>query len=261
MTKRNRQSITDARWAKKEATGSRMEVKPEKFQEERHRSVKPLIAQNENQKKTLKAFTNKQLIIQTGSAGVGKTELACWWASKLYLEGQIDSIVITRPHKHLGDDYGAIRGGDAEKLLPFCLSMLKKLKKYLGVGILRSDFRMDGFDDLFAEVSGISIVPVEKIQGLSFDQKTLIIADELQNMTVAQVKALTTRMEEGCQLLCCGDPLQTAIKGENGLNYLEKVIEHNPHNDIEIISYTPEDNCRKGVTAHLTKAYEKEGQW
>ncbi len=258
--KRNQQKVVTDRWEKK-TVHTRQEVQHEKWQEHRRQNVKPLVAQNDNQRKTLKAFTSKQLIVQSGSAGVGKTELACWWASKLFLEGKIDNIVITRPHQHLGNDYGAIRGSDAEKLLPFCMSILMKLKKNLGVGILKSNFKMDGFDDLFAEAAGIMIVPIEKIQGLSYDHRTIIIADEIQNATVPQVKALATRMEEGCQLLVCGDGRQTALSGMNGLDYLEKIVKMYPHEDVEVIQYTPEDNCRKGVAAHLTRAFEEHGNW
>jgi phosphate starvation-inducible PhoH-like protein len=179
--------------------GTLAEVK-EKYRQERLERVQKLSPKNEHQAETIEAFKDKQLIIQSGSAGVGKTELACWWASKLWLEGKIDTIVITRPHKHLGDDYGAVKGSDAEKLLPFCMSILMKLRKHLGVGTLRNNFKMDRLDDLFGDAKGIIIVPIEKIQGLSYDSRTIIIGDEIQSASVSQVKALATRMEEGCQL-------------------------------------------------------------
>ncbi len=258
--KRNRHTVQDCKEAKKKHLG-RDNIKNEKHKETRRQSVVPLSAKSDNQRKALKAFTEKQLILLSGSAGSGKSELACWWASKLYLEGKIDNIIITRPHKHLGEDYGAVKGNDAEKLLPFCMSMLMKFKKYLGVGILRSDFKLDGFDTLFAEANGIQIVPIEKIQGLSFDDRTIVIADEIQGATIAQVKALATRAESGCQLLVCGDALQSPLKGQNGIQYLEEVFIKHPHELIEIVKFTPKDNCREGVTRHLTDIFEQDGQW
>lgn len=234
-------------------------IKP-KFVEERQSRVVPLAAKTESQKKALKAFTEKQLVILSGSAGVGKTELACWWASKLFLEGKVDNIVITRPHQHLGNDYGAVTGNDTLKLLPFCMSMLMKFKKYLGIGVLKNNFRMEVSEGLFEEVSGISIVPVEKIQGLSFNSKTIIIADEIQNTTLQQMKALVTRSEEGALLIACGDKVQSAIRGINGLEMLEKMIEKHPHKDIEVVRFTPKDNCRSGVAGHLANIFEMEAQ-
>lgn len=229
----------------------------DKFLEER--KIKPLEAKNDRQRQALRAFTSKQCVALSGSSGVGKTELATWWACKLFLEGKIDNIVITRPYQHLGNDYGATKGNDAEKLLPFCMSILMKMKKYLGVGILKNKFKMDGFESFFTDVSGIQIVAVEKIQGLSFNDRTIIIADECQNMTVPQVKALTTRAEEGCQILMCGDPMQTALSGTNGLVFFEEVIEKYPTDLVEIINFKQEDVVRGGLTGHLVKAYEAMG--
>lgn len=257
---KNRQAQQKRKNAKREQC-SKKEIQAGKFQEERVRQVIPLTAQNQHQKDALAAFTEKQLIGLFGSAGCGKTELACWWASKLWKEGKVDNIVITRPYKHLGADYGATKGNDAEKLLPFCMSILMKLKKYLGTGVLKNNFKMDGFEELFTEASGIQIVPLEKIQGLSYNNKTIIIADELQNATIAQVKALATRPEEGCQVLMAGDNTQSAIQGKNGLSYIENCLEHNPHSAAQIVHFTPEDNCRKGIAGHLTRVFEQEGKW
>lgn len=249
--RRNRQKVRED----KVNEGTR-QIK-EKFVEQR--KITPLQAKNERQKTALSAFVTKQCVALSGSSGVGKTELATWWACKQWLEGSIDNIVITRPYQHLGNDYGATKGNDAEKLLPFCMSILMKMKRYLGTGILKNNFKLDGFESFFTEASGIQIVAVEKIQGLSFDNRTIIIADECQNMTVPQMKALTTRAEEGCQIIMCGDPMQTALSGKNGLVFFEEVIEQFPTDLVEVIHFQKEDVVRGGLTGHLVKAYEAIG--
>lgn len=227
----------------------------------REKGIAPLQAKNDRQRDALRSFNNKQLVVLSGSAGVGKTELICWYACKRWLEGSIDNIVITRPYKHLGTDYGATTGNDAEKLLPFCMSILSKLKKYLGAGILKNNFKMGGFEALFNEVDGIQIIPIEKIQGMSYNDRTIIIADELQNATVAQIKALTTRAEEGCQILCAGDPRQTAIGKSNGLKFLEDVLYRYPTEYAKIIQFRKEDVVRGGLSSHLVSAFEEMGDW
>ena len=256
MAKRNQAAVREARNSKKEETGRVIEGK---FEESRR--IIPLVAKNDAQRKALKAFEEKQLVVLSGSAGAGKSEIMCWYASKLWLEGKIDNIVITRPHQHLGNDYGAVTGNDTLKLLPFCMSMMMKFKKYLGSGILKNNFRMEIIEGLFNEVSGISIVPVEKIQGLSFDNRTIILADEVQGCTPAQVKALVTRAEEGALLICAGDKTQSPLKGENGLQVLENVLSAHPHEDAEIIRFTPKDNCRSGIAGHLANVFEQQGTW
>ena len=258
MTKRSAKQVVDTRWEKKAEKGR---VVNDKFEEQRTVRVLPLMAKNNAQRDALDAFTEKQLIVLSGSAGTGKSELMCWWASKLWLEGVVDNIVICRPHQSLGNDYGAVTGNDTLKLLPFCMSMMMKFKKYLGYGVLKNNFRMEITEGLFQEAAGISIVPIEKIQGLSFSSKTIIIADEIQNASAAQVKALVTRSEEGCQLICAGDTTQSALKGENGLVVLERALQVHPHKDATVIKFTPADNCRSGIAGHLANIFEKEGTW
>ena len=52
-------------------------VVKQKFQEERNRSIIPLEAKNQHQKEALEAFRTKPLVVLSGSAGVGKSELMC----------------------------------------------------------------------------------------------------------------------------------------------------------------------------------------
>lgn len=253
--KRDRQSSKVAR-------GNQQLKEDEKVTRDRkNKQIVPLTAKNIRQKQALSALANKQLVVMSGSAGTGKTELICWYACKLWLECKVDNIIITRPYKHLGADYGSTKGNDAEKLLPFCMSILNKLKKYLGVGVLKNNFKMDGFDNLFCEADGIQIVPIEKIQGMSYDDRTLIIADELQNAEISQVKALATRAEEGCRIFCAGDPFQTALKQRNGLTYLEHILEKYPTDLAEVIHFEKTDVVRGGLASHLVQAFEEEGVW
>lgn len=260
-SKRTQQAVKQAREVNKQEQGGRP-PKKESFQAEREARVVALSAKSAPQKSALAAFVEKQMIVLSGSAGTGKTELMAWWASKLWLEGKIDNIVICRPHQSLGNDYGAVTGNDTQKLLPFCMSMLTKFKKYLGIGILQNNFRYEVQEGLFQEASGIQIVPIEKIQGLSFGPRTIILADELQNAYPAQIKALVTRMEEGCQLICAGDITQSALKpAENGLKKLEEALAAHPHEDAVVIKFSPEHNCRSGISGHLASIFESQGAW
>lgn len=230
-----------------------------KFQEER---IIPLLtAKNESQRKALKAFTEKQVVILSGTAGTGKSILACWWASKLWREGKIDTVIITRPYQSLGKDTGSLPGNDFEKNLPFCMSMLMKFKHFLGPKVLENALKTTPQDFLFKEISGINIIPIEKIQGLSFNSKTLIICDESQNATPEQMKALLTRLEEGCQLIITGDRIQSAIKSKNGLTMVEDILTNVHHPDIAVIRFTPEDNCRSGVSGWFASIFEDGGNW
>ena len=260
MPKRNRQQVQDRKKEKRDSR-PKNEIQAQKFQEGRKAKIIPLTAQNENQKIALKSFKDKQLIVLSGSAGSGISELSVWWACKQWLEGNIDNIVITRPDKGHGDTY-PVPGGDAMKMLQFLFPVLMKMKKYLGLGILRNNLKLEDDEVLFAPVSGIQIVSMPKLGGMSFDGRTVIIAEEVQSGTVAQVKALTTRAEEGCQIIITGDTTQTPLhKERNGLEYLEHKLTQHPHTLAQVVKFTPDDCCRKGISAHLTRIFEQDGTW
>lgn len=261
MTKRNRRNVQDARVEKKLNQGSRQEVQAQKFQEERRAKIKPLTAQSDNQKIALHNLHTKQLNLLVGSAGTGKTELMCWYAAKLWLEGEVDTIIITRPNKALGQDPGATPGGDTQKILAYVMSMLFKFKKYLGVNVLKNSLKMELAELLFNDTSGIYVYPIEKLQGMSFNSKTIVLADEIQSSSIAQVKSLVTRMESGAKLMISGDTTQSALSGVNGLSYLIEKTKQYSHPDVGMVVFTPDDNCRKGISAHYTRIFEKEGQW
>lgn len=260
MAKRNRQKVQNRREEKKH-NSSKREIQAQKFQEERKAQVIPLVAQNQNQKEALRNFKTKQLNILSGSSGCGKSELVVWWACKQWLEGSVKNIVITRPDKGHGDTY-PVPGGDAMKMLQFLFPLLMKMKKYLGVGILQNNLKLEDDEVLFAPTSGIQIVSMAKLGGMSFDGDTIVIADELQSATVAQAKALATRAEEGCQILITGDTTQTPLyKERNGLEYLEQTLMKYPHDLASVIKFTPDDCCRHGISAHLTRIFEMDGTW
>ena len=75
------------------------------------------------------------------------------------------------------------------------------------------------------------------------------------------MKSLLTRCEGGCRLFVCGDLLQSAVKGKNGLKYLLETLEKHPNNDIGLVKFKPEDCCREGISAYFTKIFEEEGEW
>lgn len=261
MAKRNKKQVKQDRDQSKTDRGGRQEVQAQKFQEERKARVIPLTAQNENQKLALQNFRSKQLNILSGSSGSGKSELAVWWACSQWLKGEVNNIIITRPDQGHGNTY-PVPGGDSMKMLQFLFPLLMKMKKYLGVGILKSNLRLEDVDVLFTPLSGIQIVSMAKLGGMSFDEGTIVIADEVQSATIAQVKALATRAEEGCQIIITGDTTQTPLKREkNGLEYLEEKLMQNPHELASVVKFTPEDCCRHGISAHLTRVFEEDGIW
>jgi phosphate starvation-inducible protein PhoH and related proteins len=219
-----------------------------KFIEKETRQVN-LLPKTANQQEYITALRGGvKLVIATGHAGVGKTFCAAYHAAEMYLRGHIQKIIVARPYVSLGKDIGHLPGTEYEKLYPFVRNMLDTLEKVVGT---KYKYMLDN--------GHIEVQPIEKIQGRSFDERCIVICDETQNVAPNQMRSLVTRIGEGCQMILCGDPRQTCIKGLNGLDYIVKVIQDNNIQDTSIIHFSEDDIVRSGMVRDFIIAFEKEG--
>lgn len=235
---------------------SRADNKKVKHADNASRSVVPLTAKTQNQKRALKYLNQKDLVVLAGNSGCGKTFVSCWWAAKQMLQGNVDRIILTRPNEINGRDCGAVPGTDLEKMQQFLAPMLENLSKFLGEAKLRADL---GDDPIY---SSIAVAPLEKIAGRSFNDRTIVIADELQMSTISQMRSLTTRMEEGSQLILLGDPKQAVKKGNNGLSYIVDTINKNPlelEDYAGVVEFTKDDCVRGGMSGAFVRIYDDQG--
>lgn len=239
-----------------DSTCSRGSVKADKYKEEDTHKVPNLLPKTENQALAIKYLTSgKDLTVLAGNAGSGKTYLSCWWAAKQYLDGNIDKIIITRPNEVNGKDGGAVPGTDLDKLRPLVAPMLENLYDFLGYTRVES-LLGDAF------YSTIEVAPIEKVAGRSIRPRTVVIGDELQLSQIKQMRSLTTRVEEGCQLILLGDPKQAVHGGENGLSYIVETIEKNPlelDEMVGVVKFTKDDCVRGGLAGAMVRIFDDQG--
>lgn len=219
-----------------------------KFEEERR--VAPLQPKTQAQKDYIHSLKANTISIATGHAGCGKSYCASYLAAVMLLRGEIVKIYITRPYAHLGADYGATPGTDWEKLEPFCRPMLDVLKRVLG----------EGKYQYYVDKKQIEIAPLEKIQGRSFDDPCVVIADESQCATKPQILSLVTRLGDGVKFLAIlGDPRQSIHKGENALDWITAFFTRNKIEGVGVTHFTEEDCVRSGIVREILVAFEREG--
>lgn len=222
----------------------------EKFMQEREPKIPPLVPKTETQKKYIESLKNNQISVASGHSGCGKSYVASYMAAQLLEKGEIERIYITRPYAHLGNDYGATPGTDFEKLFAFCRPMLDTIKKVVGAQKY----------NYYIEKGIVEISPTEKIQGRSFDEPCVILADESQCATKAQVLSLITRIGEGVKFLAImGDPRQSIHKGENALDWITSFFERNKIPSVGITHFTENDCVRSGIVRDILVAFEREG--
>lgn len=212
-------------------------------------SVQNLEAMTKNQGVMMSSFRQDTLIVGDGSAGTGKTLLACWWAAKQLVEHK-KKVILIRAYQPLAKrTIGFLPGTAEEKLAGYYKQLIDYMVEFLGKGVY----------DCAIKNGNISLVSLEEIRGRSWDDATVII-DESQNLFVEEVQALTTRVGNNTQMIMIGDAsgLQSDVKGLNGLVYLEKLVEKYGIEDVGFVKFTKDDVVRSGFVKNIVFALEDE---
>jgi phosphate starvation-inducible protein PhoH and related proteins len=200
---------------------------------------------NKNQQRLLKAIDDHPIVVTLGAAGVGKTYCAASKVAQLFTTGRYENIILTRSNVPTGRSLGYFPGDINEKLTPWLMPMISVLKQQFG-------FKYD----YLANKGSIQLQPLETIRGRSF-QDSLILVDECQNLTIDEIKAITTRLGENSKMILMGDATQSDIdKGSNIIKFCS-ICERN-NIEIPIIKFTVDDIVRSDIVGSLVRMFIKE---
>jgi len=171
--------------------------------------IKYKITLNEEQKEAKRLIINNQIVIITGRAGCGKS-LVCAQASLDFLKKkQVNCIYNTRAAIEVGRSLGFLPGSLGEKFDPYMEAFIENLNKCC------SDKKEV---DKLIEDEKIKALPVQFIRGKTIDD--VLIVEEAQNLTKAEMLAIITRLGKTGKIIINGDNEQKDIKDEfNGLSY------------------------------------------
>lgn len=200
---------------------------------------------NEKQEQMIDAINTSEIVIAEAPAGCGKTYISGSLAAKFLAEGEVDKIILTRANVHVGKSLGMLPGSVTDKMEPLLAPILAVLRERMG----------DGLYSYNLNKQKIIMQPIEYIRGNSF-RDTFLIIDEAQNLTVEEVQALVTRYESG-RILFLGDNFQTDVKGQNGLDWLEKFADRNNLN-YPVIKFGLEHIVRSSLVKDFLTALYKE---
>ncbi len=223
-------------------------VKKEKFVRDDFATLTP---RNEKQKILLEELRRSTLVAATGSAGTGKTIMACWHAARKLHYGDVKKVILIRAYQPLaGRSIGFLPGTLDEKLMPYYQQMIDYFEDYLGKATT----------EIHLKQKTIEICSLETIRGRSWE-RAIIIVDEAQSLFVPEVQALVTRIGEGSQMIFCGDNsgTQTDVRvGTDGLTYLEQLVLRYEITDTAFVKFTRDDIVRSGITKEFVVAFEEE---
>jgi len=162
---------------------------------------------------------NIDLVILTGPAGCGKTLLALATALEQVIErGLYDKIIVTRSTPEIAESIGFLPGTEEEKMAPWLAAITDSLEV-----LHQQDESMHGSLNYIMDKANLQFKSVNFMRGRSI-QNALVLLDECQNLTAAQLKTIITRCGEGTKLVCSGNLAQidsnylTAVT--SGLTYI-----------------------------------------
>ena len=160
-----------------------------------------------NQKSFYHTISRNDVTFSVGPAGCGKTFLATHYALKNLAKGKYDKMVITKPLVEVdGERMGYLPGDIDEKTMPYMMSLYYNMEQIIGKQRL----------EVLKKAGAIQVIPLAYMRGLTLTD-SIVVLDEAQNATPAQIKTFLTRIGSGSKYIVCGDLMQSDIRNENGL--------------------------------------------
>ena len=154
---------------------------------------------------------SKKIVVATGPAGTGKTLFATEFGVKNFLMGTYEKLIFTRPSVSVDEDLGYLPGTLEEKMAPWVRPIYDILYNFMSPKEVTT----------LIEEKVIEIAPLGYMRGRTF-KNCWIVADEMQNSSVSQMKMLLTRLGENSRLIITGDLEQ--YDRPNELNGLEDFL-------------------------------------
>jgi phosphate starvation-inducible PhoH-like protein len=212
--------------------------------------TKPKNAHQEKLVQYLKNKSNKIIFI-TGPAGTGKTLFATEFGIHHFLTGTYEKIVFTRPSVSVDEDLGYLPGTLEEKMAPWIRPIYDILYHFVSPKEVQ----------VLIEDKAIEIAPLGFMRGRTF-KNTWIVADEMQNSTISQMKMLLTRLGENSRLIITGDleqfdRIRTAIPELNGLDDFLTKFRNRQSDSIITMEFDRMDIQREEVVKEILDIYNE----
>lgn len=208
-------------------------------------SGKPIKSRSENQQKLIEAYEKNDMVFAVGPAGTGKTYISIALAVKALKEKNIRKIILSRPAVEAGEKLGFLPGDMKEKIDPYLQPLYDSLEDMLPAVKLQ---------DLI-EKNIIQIAPLAFMRGRTLND-AVVILDEAQNTTPAQIRMFMTRMGWNTKMVITGDITQIDLpRGQkSGLTDAMQILKD--VEGISMVNLTQKDIVRHRLVTRIVNAYE-----
>lgn len=208
-------------------------------------SGKPIKSRSENQQLLIDAFCKNDMVFAVGPAGTGKTYLSIALAVKALKEKTIKKIILSRPAVEAGEKLGFLPGDMRDKIDPYLQPL------YDALGDMIPAVRLQELMDKQI----IQIAPLAFMRGRTLSD-AVVILDEAQNTTSAQIRMFLTRMGWNTKMIITGDLTQIDLPREqrSGLREALRILEG--IEGIGTVYLDRRDIVRHKLVTRIVNAYE-----
>jgi phosphate starvation-inducible protein PhoH and related proteins len=211
-------------------------------------SGRGLRARTDGQGRYVQALRSHDVVICVGPAGSGKTYLAVGWAVGLLRSGTVKKIVLVRPAVEAGERLGFLPGDLVAKISPYLRPLFDALAEIMDAETVKK----------YMENDIIEILPLAYMRGRTLNS-SVIILDEGQNATAAQMKMFLTRMGLNSKIVVTGDMTQTDLPKTVRSGLADAVQRLRDVEGLAIVHLEQADIVRNPLVTRIVKAYEEDG--
>tara|TARA_B100000123_G_scaffold263712_1_gene233020 strand:- start:468 stop:1337 length:870 start_codon:yes stop_codon:yes gene_type:complete len=191
---------------------------------------------------------SKKIVVATGPAGTGKTLFATEMGVKHFLLGTYEKLIFTRPSVAVDEDLGYLPGTLEEKMAPWVRPIYDILYNFITPKEVSA----------MLEEKIIEISPLGYMRGRTF-KNCWIVADEMQNSTIPQMKMLMTRLGDNSRLVITGDLDQhDRVYEQNGLEDFLNKFKGKRSSSITCVEFDSDDVQREEVVKEILEIYSGE---
>jgi len=208
-------------------------------------SGRPIKSRSENQQRLIDAFEKDDMVFAVGPAGTGKTYLSIALAVRALKEKQAKKIILSRPAVEAGEKLGFLPGDMKDKIDPYLQPLYDALEDMIPAVKLQ---------DMMAK-HVIQIAPLAYMRGRTLSD-AVVILDEAQNTTPAQLRMFLTRMGWNTKMVITGDMTQIDLPRESRSGLHEAVRVLRDVDGISFVELSKKDIVRHKLVTRIVNAYE-----
>ena len=209
-------------------------------------SGKPIKSRSANQQQLVEAFEKSDMIFAVGPAGTGKTYLSIALAVRALKEKNVKKIILSRPAVEAGEKLGFLPGDMKDKIDPYLQPLYDALEDMIPAVKLQE----------MMEKHVIQIAPLAFMRGRTLND-AVVILDEAQNTTSAQLRMFLTRMGWNGKMIITGDMTQVDLPRGTQSGLREALGILGGVEGISVVNLTQTDIVRHKLVTKIVKAYEK----